>query len=152
MAPLIGLIETYGVGTVLIVALIVIGFLIGVIIKVQKWFKGLDSYKKEYEQRGVAAERERKNIEEMDTHITTLDGRVDRVEQSMDILLTSDKLDIKAYITEQYHYYMPKGYIDEEVMDLLEQRFDVYKKEGGNGFAERMMKELRELPFVKKEE
>jgi hypothetical protein len=34
------------------------------------------------------------------------------------------------------------------VLELLEDRFRIYQEEGGNSWAERLMKDLRELPVV----
>ena len=40
------------------------------------------------------------------------------------------------------------GYIDGQTLDLLEQEFDIYTQEGGNGWALRMMNDMRSLPSV----
>ena len=65
----------------------------------------------------------------------------DRLEQS-------DKLAIKTYIKEQHDIWVPKGCIDGQVLELLEDRYKIYKEEGGNSWAERLMIDLRALPVV----
>jgi hypothetical protein len=59
----------------------------------------------------------------------------------------SDKLTIKTYIKEQHAIWMRKGYIDSQVLELLEERFKIYREEGGNSWAEKLMNEMRALPF-----
>lgn len=60
----------------------------------------------------------------------------------------SDELDIKAWIKAQHDKALLKKSLDSETRDLLEQRFAIYKKEGGNGWAEQMMKDIRNMPVV----
>jgi hypothetical protein len=43
---------------------------------------------------------------------------------------------------------MRKGCIDSHVLELLEERFEIYKEEGGNSWAEKLMNELRSLPVA----
>lgn len=68
---------------------------------------------------------------------------------AVDMLIASDKDDIKAYITKEHHYFCyEKGYIDDYSLDCLERRYGHYKDEGGNSFAEDLMKDVRTLPKV----
>lgn len=62
------------------------------------------------------------------------------------MVIDSDKDSIKAYITEKHHYFMEKGSIDYQSLDVLEHRFKHYVDEGGNSFIEDLMKDLRKLP------
>ena len=43
-------------------------------------------------------------------------------------------------------YFMEKGSIDYQSLDVLEHRFKHYVDEGGNSFIEDLMKDLRKLP------
>jgi hypothetical protein len=43
---------------------------------------------------------------------------------------------------------VPKGWIDSQILDLLEERYDIYKKENGNSWALKLMNELRALPTI----
>ena len=67
----------------------------------------------------------------------------------INMLIESDKADIKAYITEKHHYFVyEKKWIDVHSLDSLEKRFQHYEKEGGNSFVKGLMSEIRQLPKV----
>lgn len=65
----------------------------------------------------------------------------------IDMLIDSDKDDIKSYITREHHYFCYQvGWIDDFSLDCLERRYQHYADEGGNSFIEGFMDELRALP------
>ena len=65
----------------------------------------------------------------------------------IDMLIDSDKDDIKSYITREHHYFCYQvGWIDDFSLDCLERRYQHYEDEGGNSFAAGFMNELRALP------
>lgn len=65
----------------------------------------------------------------------------------IELLIDSDKDDIKAFITKEYHYFVERiGWIDDYSLDCLEKRFLHYRDEDGNSFAEDLMSEIRRLP------
>jgi hypothetical protein len=69
------------------------------------------------------------------------------LEKKNDILIESDKDDIKAYITREYHYFVEeKKWIDKFSLDCIEKRYAHYVDEGGNSFILDLMNELRKLP------
>ena len=71
----------------------------------------------------------------------------------IDLLVESDKDDIKAWITAKHHYYCyEKKWIDDYSMDCIEKRYAHYKDEGGNSFIENMMVDLRSLGRVPPQE
>lgn len=75
----------------------------------------------------------------------------DRILQDLsakiDMLIDSDKDDIKSYITRQHHYFCYQvGWIDDFSLDCLERRYQHYSDEGGNSFIQGFMEELRALP------
>lgn len=75
--------------------------------------------------------------------------KINTMQQTIDILIESDKDDIKSWITSQHHYFCyEKGFIDDYSLDCIERRFKHYKDEGGNSFIETLMNELRALPKV----
>ena len=79
-------------------------------------------------------------IEYIKKSLTKLDSQVDN-------LTKSDKDDIKAYITNQYHYFVDgRGWIDDYSMDCIEKRYDMYKTYRGNSFIDDLMEQLRALP------
>ena len=71
---------------------------------------------------------------------------VEEIKQNVGLLIESDKDDIRAWITDKYHYFMKLKYIDDFTLDCLERRFKSYKQEGGNTYVDSMMDELRRLP------
>ena len=67
--------------------------------------------------------------------------------QQLEMIIESDKDDIKSWITEKHHfYYYERKWIDDYSMDCIEKRYGHYKDEGGNSFIEELMNELRSLP------
>ena len=67
--------------------------------------------------------------------------------KKINMLIESDKDDIKSYITRQHHYFCyQKGWIDDFSLDCCEKRYQHYTDEGGNSFIEGFMEELRALP------
>lgn len=66
--------------------------------------------------------------------------------KKVNILLESDKEDIKAYVTEKHHFYIHRGWIDDFTLECIEKRFQCYKEEDGNSFVENLVNDLRKLP------
>ena len=67
--------------------------------------------------------------------------------QQLEMIIESDKDDIKSWITEKHHFYCyERKWIDDYSMDCIEKRYGHYKDEGGNSFIEELMNELRSLP------
>ena len=66
--------------------------------------------------------------------------------KKVDLLISSDKDDIKAYITREYHFFIDRGWIDDYSMDCLEKRYEHYVQEDGNSFVAELMAQLRALP------
>lgn len=81
----------------------------------------------------------------IDTLSSDLNNRLELIEGTVKQLILSDMHDIKAWIIEKHHYFMEKGEIDDFSMDVINHRFEDYKKEDGNSFVEDLVKELREL-------
>lgn len=78
--------------------------------------------------------------------IQKIKNDLDEVKKNINLLITSDKDDIRSWITDKYHYFINLGYIDDFSLDCLERRFKSYKQEGGNTYVDSMMEELRALP------
>lgn len=72
--------------------------------------------------------------------------------QKINLLIDSDRDDIRSYITREHHYFCyTKGWIDDFSLDCLEKRFQHYAQEGGNSFIQGFMNDLRKLPKQKNE-
>lgn len=105
---------------------------------------------------GKMSEKEKinKRIEDGENFMTQLrehqkhnDEALQDLSKKIDILVESDKDDIKAYITKEHHKFCyDKGWVDDFSLDCLEKRFKHYADEGGNSFICGFMQELRALP------
>ncbi len=69
------------------------------------------------------------------------------LKESVNLLIESDRNDIKYSITRNHHYFCYEvGSIDDYSLDCLERKYTHYKDEGGNSFVASMMEDLRNLP------
>ena len=77
----------------------------------------------------------------------TTDRILNDLSDKIDMLIDSDRDDIKSYITREHHYFCyQKGWIDDFSLDCCERRYKHYSDEGGNSFIGRFMDQLRVLP------
>ena len=92
----------------------------------------------------------RKNYQkpkELDHDIQIIKQSISELTKHVNMLIDSDKDDIKAFITRQHHYFVyQKGWIDDYSLDCIQQRYNHYQHQGGNSFICTLMKELRGLP------
>ena len=73
--------------------------------------------------------------------------QIDKIIEKINLLIASDKDDIKSFITREHHYFCyQKGWIDDYSLDCIEKRYQHYNDEGGNSFVKGLMNEIRELP------
>lgn len=110
-------------------------------------------YKKRYNIK-EAREDVEKELEEQECQIqqlvniqTQIQQQILELHKRIDMLIESDKDDIKAWLTQQHHYFcFQKGYIDDYSLDCMEKRYKHYADEGGNSFVATLMSEVRALP------
>lgn len=139
------LLNQFDIKTIFIVALLLF-FAIKEIIQAVDYFKKRkkNEYKemsgkdKRLEELEKGRQENRKNIENISCDIQT-------VKQSVELLIESDKNDIKAWITEKHHYFMRQRWIDDYSLDCIERRFKCYQREGGNSYVEELVNEIRKL-------
>lgn len=119
------------------------------------WFKDLFAKKVDDDMKStVAAVRRTEQMNKIKSDIQVLIENQNRVfeeiegfKQKLEMIIASDKDDIKSWITEKHHFfYYEKKWIDDYTMDCIEKRFRHYQDEGGNSFIEELMNELRSLP------
>lgn len=85
--------------------------------------------------------------EVVDKGFADANKRFKKIEDSIEMLIESDKEDIKAFITLQHHKFVyEQEWIDDYSMECLEKRFAIYEREHGNSFVLGLMNELRALP------
>ena len=88
-----------------------------------------------------------KKIEKLIVHQDQNYSQIKDLYGKIDLLISSDKDDIKAYITDRHHYYCYElECIDDYSLDCIEKRYGHYVTEGGNSFVENLMLDLRKLP------
>lgn len=89
----------------------------------------------------------KENYEILKNNQNRLEGLLNDLATNVNLLIDSDRDDIKSFITREHHYFCyQKGWIDDYSMDCIEKRYKHYTDEGGNSFIHSLMEELRELP------
>ena len=83
----------------------------------------------------------------VDKGFADADKRFKKIEELIEMLIESDKEDIKSFITLQHHKFVyEQEWIDDYSMNCLENRYAIYEREHGNSFVLGFMNELRALP------
>lgn len=149
MKNLIELLSTYSVGEILIfIVLLALAFK-GVVDFYDWAKKKIQSRYTEVYTKNEEKDTIKDNIDELFKMQKAQKESIDKLTNSVNLLLQSDKDDIKAWITEKHHYYCYElKYIDDFSLDCIEKRYAHYKKEGGNSFVEDLMRDLRSLKKV----
>ena len=152
-----GLIETFGLGTVVIILIVGIAAIVGFIEWCKKLWSKRKAFAQENQQLGMQQEHD---LEEREARLEKGEARMDALEANVqklteiaenqqrmiELLVQSDELDIKSWIKAQHEKWIPLGCIDSQTLDLLEQRYAIYTKEGGNSWAKKLVEEMRALP------
>lgn len=74
---------------------------------------------------------------------------ISKLTDSVNLLLDSDRDEIKAWITEKHHYYVYElKEIDDYSLNCIEKRYAHYVEEKGNSFVADLMKDIRSLKVV----
>lgn len=156
---MVELLGAYSVEQILIILIIGITSVVGVITGAKKLWKQRENFKNSMRQEGRASEAQEehaearltsmeKNISELQTNNAQLQSLLEDQQRLIELLIASDELNIKAWIKEQHDIWVPRGCIDSQVLEVLEQRFAIYAEEGGNSWAKKLMDELRALPTI----
>lgn len=91
--------------------------------------------------------RREQDTQELRQQIGGIATQVSNLTDKIDLLVESDKDDIKAWITERFHFFCErKQWIDDYSLDCIEKRYSHYVEEKGNSFIESLMVQLRNLP------
>lgn len=156
---MVELINAFGIGTVVIVLLIAIPAIVNFI----TWCKKLWQKRTAFIEENVEKGRQKEKIEEAkeqrlqdgevrmsqtEADISDLKTIIQKQQEQIDLLIESDKLNIKTWIKEQHEKWMPRKCIDSQTLELLCQRYKLYKLEGGNSWAKKLFDELCALPVV----
>lgn len=156
---MIELLSTFSLETILII-LIVGG---AGVIKLIGWAKATWKKRQEFQmeavQRGRAQEHEEDvqehRLKTLETQLSVCQDKAKELEAQqinqqrlLELLICSDELSIKSEIKAQHDYWVPKGCIDSQILDILEQKYAIYEEEGGNSWAKKMMDDMRALPTI----
>ena len=99
--------------------------------------------------RNQAMAKAEDKMEQLSCRQEECEQKLNDIYKLVQILIDSDKDDIKAWITEKHHFYCYQlGYIDDFSLDCIEKRYGHYQDENGNSFVGDMMKDIRALPRV----
>jgi flagellar biosynthesis GTPase FlhF len=89
----------------------------------------------------------KKHREEIQSNFTRMNDQIDSLTNKIEMLIKSDKDDIKSYIVEKHHFFCyGQKWIDDYNLDCLERRYSHYVEEKGNSYVEDLMAEIRALP------
>lgn len=156
---MVELLTTYGVTSIIIILLIAIPTIVNFISWCKKLWKQRQAFAQENEQKGyqegVEAEEEQfeknkfeERIKKMESDIVDLKVIVSQQKELIKQLTESDMLNTKAWIKEQHEKWIALQCIDSQSLDLILQRYKIYAKEGGNGWAQKMVEEIKALPTI----
>lgn len=120
------------------------------IITLVDWYKA--RIKKEYSSNKELLLEERlcrgaQKMNDLSTEQENIKKQLDQINSNVQLLIESDKDDIKSWLTERYHYFKKLGKIDSYSLDCIEKRYEHYKDEKGNSFIASLMSEIRDLPI-----
>lgn len=93
----------------------------------------------EYEK--VSIETRKQNQKEINEILEQLKNQ----QEILNLLVESDKDDIKGWIVQQYHFFAEKGSIDDFSRDTIEKRASHYFAEGGDSYIEDILTQIRQL-------
>jgi hypothetical protein len=150
------LLSSYSLKEILIF-IVILCIAIKSVVSFYDWAKGRLGivFDKESDTKQIVAEikelinENNKKIDELYQLYQKVQNNIQKLTESVDGLIDSDKDGIKAWITREHHYFCyEKRYIDDSSLDALEKRFKHYKDEGGNGFVDDLMADIRALPKV----
>lgn len=94
-----------------------------------------------------------RTIQQQDEEIIALKLTIQEIQNvilglndKIEMLISSDRDSIKAWLTAQHHYFMEKGSIDYYSFDCISRRYSHYKEQGGNTFIDDIIQEINDLP------
>lgn len=148
--PMITLLQSYSIHEILIFAVVLalaikslISFFDWIIEKLKKIFN--KQYKKINQKESI--EKRLEMIKSLQKQQQRTDQILKVLSEKIDMLIESDRDDIRSYITKEHHYFCyQKKWIDDFSLDCIEKQYTHYVDEGGNSFIKGFMDELRSLP------
>lgn len=137
------LFTSYTIGEI-ILFLIILAIAIKNLVEFIDWSKKRTKQAVEKDDRPQKLER---ITQDHDKQLQQIQKELDSLKHSIDLLIESDRDDIKHSITKDHHYFCYKlGSIDDYSLDCIERKYTHYREQGGNSFIEQLMQDLRDLP------
>lgn len=125
----------------------VISFWDWAIERIKKAFHKENVVEKEKNQIQKHLKENYENIKQVSEQQKNLQSEINSITDKINLLINSDKDDIKSFLTREHHYFCyQKKWIDDYSLDCCEKRYKHYANEGGNSFIEGFMKDMRALP------
>ena len=125
-------------------------FVVVLAIGIKNFIQFVDWYKKRTSQAVHQAEKPvelEQTIDKLQQQLSENKQQLSEIKQAINLLIESDKDDIKQSITKEHHYFCYQvGSIDDYSLDCLERRYSHYTDEGGNSFVKTLMEQIRMLP------
>ena len=119
-------------------------------VAVKKLVDFIDWYKKRTHQAVEEADKPlvlQQTITKHDQELSEIKTQLSNIKDAINLLIASDKDDIKQSLTKDHHYFCYKlGSIDDYSLDCMEKRYSHYKDQGGNSFVKTLMEQVRMLP------
>ena len=85
---------------------------------------------------------------ELNTTMSDFRKDINANKEQLDVLIASDKESIKSFIVSCYYQAKSDGYVNSHLMQIIEERYETYKKENGNSYVGGLMNELRAFPHT----
>ena len=85
---------------------------------------------------------------ELNTTMSDFRKDINANKDQLDVLIASDKESIKSFIVSCYYQAKSDGYVNSHLMQIIEERYETYKKENGNSYIGGLMNELRAFPHT----
>lgn len=156
---LLTFLSTYSIWQVLLIAAATILLTVKIIEGVKALWKKRASFQNEArlegkrlqhekESREAEEQAEEKRIADLEISLKEVQSVLATQQQLIELLIRSDELDIKAWIQQQHEKWITLQCIDSQSLDLVLQRYEIYAEEGGNGWAKRMVQDIKQLPIV----
>ena len=125
-------------------------FVVVLAIGIKNFIQFVDWYKKRTSQAVHQAEKPvelEQTIDKLQQQLSENKHQLSEIKKAINLLIESDKDDIKQSITKEHHYFCYQvGSIDDYSLDCLERRYSHYTDEGGNSFVKTLMEQIRMLP------
>lgn len=88
------------------------------------------------------------NISDIRSELSFTNKKMNKISESQEFLMESDKEDKKAFITREYNYFCGRvKSIDLYSKETIEKIYELYLKENGDTFVKGMVSSIRLLPI-----